>query len=245
MRKGLRITLIALIALLIIAAAGFVIWGKTPARPMPEAILALQSDAEVKVTDGKWLTFEPVSTKPTTGLIFYPGGRVDYRAYAPAAHQIARGGFLVTIVPMPLSLAVLDPSAAKEVIAAYPDIQQWVVGGHSLGGAMAANFARNYGLAQGLVLWAAYPASGDDLSGSGLRAVSIYGTRDGLATGGKIEASKALLQPSTRYVAIEGGNHAQFGWYGEQAGDNPAAIDRASQQAQAVESTLALLRSLQ
>jgi len=146
---------------------------------------------------------------------------------------------------MPLNLAVLNPGAAHDVIAAYPQIQRWAVGGHSLGGAMAANFAKNNPEAvQGLVLWAAYPASSDDLSASSLSVLSIYGTLDGLATGEKINASRALLPEDTTYVPIEGGNHAQFGWYGEQSGDNTAAITRQVQQDQIIQATVALLNSL-
>ena len=110
---------------------------------------------------------------------------------------------------------------------------------------VSANFAKSHSNeVSGLVLWAAYPASGDDLSASGLRVVSIYGTLDGLSTGAKIDASRALLPTDTTWQAIKGGNHAQFGWYGDQAGDNPAAISRSDQQSQAVAATLALLESL-
>lgn len=232
--------------LLLAVVAGFVLWANGAAQPMPEALAALQSDAQVTVTVGDWLVFAPADAQPTTGLVLYPGGRVDYRAYAPAAHQIAAQGYLVVIVRMPLNLAVFNPQAAGEVIAAYPAIQHWAVGGHSLGGAMAANFARrNLERIQGLVLWAAYPASGDDLSTSGLAVVSIYGSEDGLATGDKIDASRSLLPPDTRWMLIPGGNHAQFGWYGEQAGDNPARISRPAQQELVIAGTLALLADLQ
>jgi pimeloyl-ACP methyl ester carboxylesterase len=92
-----------------------------------------------------------------------------------------------------------------------------------MGGAMAANYAhRQPGKVQGLVLWATYPASGDYLSSYKLQVASIFGTRDGLATGTKIEASRPLLPAATHWVAIEGGNHGQFGWYGAQPGDQPA-----------------------
>lgn len=243
--KKVRKVLVLLGLLLSVTAAGFVIWGETPSRPMPEALTALQSDEQVTVDTHQWLVFKPAAKEPAVGLIFYPGGHVDYRAYAPAARQIALQGYLVVIVHMPLNLAVLDPGAAAEVIAAYPQIQQWAIGGHSLGGAMAANFAKSHSNeVSGLVLWAAYPASGDDLSASGLRVVSIYGTLDGLSTGVKIDASRALLPTDTTWKAIKGGNHAQFGWYGDQAGDNPAAISRSDQQSQAVAATLALLESL-
>lgn len=245
MRKGWRIFLAILGLLIAGALAGFVIWGETPAQPMPEALAALQSDAQVTITTGKWLVFTPVRVQPDTGLILYPGGRVDPRAYAPTARQVAEQGYLVILVDMPLNLAVLNPGAAEKVIAAYPEIQNWVIGGHSLGGAMAANYAINHlQQVKGLVLWAAYPASSDDLSSSDLRVVSIFGSLDGLATGEKIEASRPLLPADTAWVSIDGGNHAQFGWYGSQAGDNAAALSRSDQQAQVLSATLALLDGL-
>jgi pimeloyl-ACP methyl ester carboxylesterase len=110
---------------------------------------------------------------------------------------------------------------------------------------MAATFAsRMPESVQGLVLWAAYPSAADDLSSSGLNVASIYATLDGLATGEQIEASRALLPANTTWTVIDGGNHAQFGWYGEQSGDNPATISRSAQQALIVQSTLALLERM-
>ena len=230
---------------LAVAVGGVAIWAATPPSPMPEAMAALKSDAQVQVETSPWLIFQPAGRQPDTGLILYPGGRVDQRAYAPTARAIAAGGYLVVTVPMPLNLAVLAPDRAAEVIAAYPAVQHWVVGGHSLGGAMASRFAASHPDAvQGLVLWAAYPDASDDLSRRDLRVVSVYGTRDGLATGAQIEASQRLLPATTLWVAIEGGNHAQFGWYGPQAGDSQASISRSSQQDQTVAATLRLLSDL-
>ena len=244
MRKFFRVLLWILVPLIVLTG-GFVLWGSTPAGPMPEALSALQSDSQVTVTTGKWLIFEPIGMQPDTGFIVYPGGRVDYRAYAPQAHAIAAQDYLVVIVRMPLNLAVMNPSAAADVIAAYPQIKHWAVGGHSLGGAMAANFVYTHpGAVQGLVLWAAYPASSNDLSKSPLRVVSISGTLDGLSTPEKIAASIPLLPQETVWVPIEGGDHAQFGWYGPQSGDNTATISREEQQAQMVRATLDLLASL-
>lgn len=245
MSKGLRIFLMVLGLILILFGAGFVVWGETPAPPMPEALTALQSDARVQVTSGQWLVFTPAASLATTGFIIYPGGRVDYRAYAPAAHQIAAQGYLVVIVRMPLNLAVFDMNAAQEVQNAYPQIKHWAIGGHSLGGAMAASFANSHpDRLKGLVLWAAYPASGDDLSQTSLSTVSIFGSKDGLATREKIDTSRQLLPPDTTWVKIDGGNHAQFGWYGNQPGDNPASISRSDQQAQMVAATLKILEGL-
>jgi pimeloyl-ACP methyl ester carboxylesterase len=241
-RRWVLLTIPVLVAVITI---GFVAWGSTPARPMPEALAALQSDAQVTVEAGKWLVFTSTAAVPATGFIIYPGGRVDYRAYAPAAHEIAVQGYLVIIVPMPLNLAVFSPNAAADVIAAHPEIDHWVVGGHSLGGAMAASFVySNPGAIDGLVLWASYPASSNNLSNSRVRVVSISATLDGLSTPEKVAASIPLLPADTTWVTIEGGNHAQFGWYGAQSGDNPATIPRAEQQAQIVRATLDFLAQL-
>jgi hypothetical protein len=227
---------------LALAVGGFIAWASIISSPMPEALTAMTSDAQVSITHEPWLAFQPSDEVPQTGLILYPGGRVDPRAYAPPAHEIAQAGYLVVIVPMPLNLAVTAPGRAAEVIQAYENISHWVIGGHSLGGAMAARFAGQHpDVVVGLVLWASYPAESNDLSKQDLTVVSIYGTRDGLATIEKIDASRPYLPPTTMWVAIEGGNHAQFGWYGDQRGDNPATISRAAQQAQIVTATLALL----
>jgi hypothetical protein len=237
--------LLAVAGLLIILVAAFVAWGSTPAQPMPEALAALQSNPQANVTSGKWLTFQSAGEQPSTGFILYPGGRVDYRAYAPAAQAIAEEGYLVVIVRMPLNLAVFNPQAALGVIAAHPEIKHWAVGGHSLGGSMAANFVYTHpGAVEGLVLWASYPAASNDLSRSDVRVLSISGMLDGLSTPVKIAASRPLLPAVTTWVPIEGGNHAQFGWYGAQAGDDPATISREEQQGQIVMATLEFLGSL-
>ncbi len=243
-KRSLLSLSLAVLGLLLLAVLAFLAWGLTPARPMPQVFERVPGLEQVGANE-RWLTFVPDGGAPTVGLILYPGGRVDFRAYAPAAQAIADRGYFVALVRMPLSLAVFDPDAAAEVIAANPQIERWAVGGHSLGGAMAANFAAAHpGSVQGLVLWAAYPAASDDLSQSGLRVASISASRDGLATPEKIDASRPLLPPETVWVVIQGGNHAQFGWYGDQNGDNPATISREEQQAQVIEATVALLESL-
>lgn len=234
------------LVLFLAAAGGFLVWASTPLGPMAEAVAALESDADVQVETEPWLVFRPTDAQADVGLIVYPGGRVDPRAYAPVARAVAEAGYQAVIVPMPLNLAVLAPARAGEVMAAFPEVDRWVVAGHSLGGAMAANFVRqNPGAADGLVLWAAYPAGGDDLSERDLIVASVYGTRDGVALPEEVLAGQSLLPPDTRWAPIEGGNHAQFGWYGEQSGDNPATISREAQQAQVVDATLVVLEQLQ
>jgi dienelactone hydrolase len=235
-----------LIPLLI--TGGFVVWAESTPRPMPQTLEALEASPQsdgVVVTSRQWLVLRPADAEPTTGFVFYPGGRVDARSYAPAARDIAAEGYLVVIVPMPLNLAFFAPERAQSVIAAYPYVTHWAIGGHSLGGAMAARFAHQHPSAVGgLVLWAAYPAESNDLADRDLAVASIYGTLDGLATVEKVHRSRPLLPLDTRWVAIDGGNHAQFGWYGPQRGDNPATISRGTQQQMTVAETVQLLASL-
>ncbi len=240
------IVLGVILAVLLIGLAGFVIWANNAAAPTPEALAALESDDQVVVTSNGWYSFAPRGSEPTTGLIFYPGGRVDARAYAPPAHALAAQGYFVAIPPMPLNLAVLAPDRGLEIMDAHPEIGHWVIGGHSLGGAMAGSFAdKHTDTVDGVVFWAAYPPDGNSLAEQNdLVVTSIYGTLDGLATPEKVLGSAPLLPPSANFVPIEGGNHAQFGYYGPQSGDNPATISQEAQQTQAIAATATLLHAI-
>jgi dienelactone hydrolase len=145
---------------------------------------------------------------------------------------------------MPLNLAVFDINAAEAVVAAHPEIENWVIGGHSLGGSMAANYTKSHpDQIDGLVLWGSYPADGNSLAElSALQVVSIFGTLDNVSDEDRVANTRTLLPASAQFIPIEGGNHAQFGNYGEQAGDVPADISTTAQQDQAVEATVALLQ---
>lgn len=242
MKKYLVWILIGLVVLVVVGGAGLV-FGTRAAEPMPEALAAMQSDARVDVSITPWLIFKPHASEPTTGFIFYPGGLVDPRAYAPIAHDIAAQGFLVVIVPMPLNLAFFDANRASEVIAKYATIKQWAIGGHSLGGVAAAMFVSSHPDAmQGIVFWASYP-SGSMVDYLG-KVLSISGSLDGLSTPSKINESRALLPATAQFVVIEGGNHGQFGWYGMQSGDGLASISRQVQHKQILTATTVFLAQL-
>jgi hypothetical protein len=224
---------------------GFVVWAETPHVPMLEAIEALESDSAVIVSTKDWIIFEPVISNKNVGFVIYPGGRIDFRSYAPMAHRIAAEGYFVVIVRMPLNLAVFGVNIASDIIKLYSQTTSWVIGGHSLGGTMAAQFAHeNPSEVKGLVLWAAYPAAGTDLPKNSLIVTTIHCTNDGLVSSSQIEDSLKLLPVSTSRIEITGGNHAQFGWYGNQGGDNSATISREEQQSQILNATLDLLEAV-
>jgi hypothetical protein len=244
MRRRNKI-IIGVLLVVIIVLVGFIVWAKTPLGPMPEAYDSLNSDSEVAVSTDRWLVFEPINSSKNIGFIVYPGGRVDYRSYAPIAHAIASEGFLTIIAPMPLNLAVFGVNTANDIINSYSQISSWAIGGHSLGGTMAAQFSyENPSKIAGLILWAAYPTSGNNLSKNSLLVTTIYGTRDGIVTSSQIQDSLKLLPPTTIRVEIAGENHAQFGWYGDQPGDNAAEITREKQQSQIANASLQLLLKL-
>ena len=214
----------------------------------PAASAAMQGSPQVQVAAGQFISFTPAgsavdASKASTGFILYPGAFVNATAYALFASAIAASGYPVFVTPVPLDLALLNPNAAQVVIEANPQITNWVIGGHSLGGAMAGQFvAANPDAVSGLVLLGAYPNA--DLSGWDGVVSSVYGTADGLATPAQVQAAASVLPAGTTFVAIEGGNHAQFGDYGAQGGDNPATISAAEQLAQAAQATLNVLNQV-
>ena len=245
MRRPLVITGIALGVLVVLIVATIMVVPPILTKgPMPEALAAMDSTETVTVVDDRPITFTPVDAT-STGLIIYPGAFVEPHSYAPAAHALANDGAFVAIVPMPLSLAILGSNRADGVIEDHPEVTDWVIAGHSLGGVMAARYTSNHPESiDGLALWASYPEDGVDLSSWNGETTSIFGTLDGLTKVTDIEDSRARLPSSTAFVAIEGGNHAYFGWYGAQRGDNPATITREDQQRIIIDATAAAIGAL-
>lgn len=212
-------------AIILVAAliGGLAFWSLSTKAPDSSAMGALEPRGGILVTEGEgFLEFSPTQKEPI-GFIFYPGGGVDYRAYSPQMRLIAEQGIRVFLVDMPFNIAFLGANRAAEIIVGHPEINTWAIGGHSLGGVAAAGFAAEHPEVDALILWAAYPAN-NALLEKGLLVLSVYGTRDGLTTLADIDESKALLPADTVFTAIEGANHAQFGCYGAQDGDNPAEI---------------------
>ena len=155
--------------------------------------------------------------------IFYPGGKVEHTAYAPLLRACAERGMLCVLIRMPCNLAVFNINGANGIPEQFPGVEHWYLGGHSLGGAMAASYAADHAdELDGLVLLAAY--STRDLTGSGLAVLSVYGSEDGVLDLAKYEQYRSNLPAGTSEVVIDGGCHAGFGRYGAQTGDGTPAI---------------------
>lgn len=223
--------MLGLFLLLAGAVLGFVVWALWIPEPMPEAFAALRTNENILIETDPWLVFQINGAEVETGLIVYPGARVDARSYAPMARSISEKGYLVVVPKMPLNLAVFSPNKAAEIQKAYPNIKIWIIAGHSLGGTMAARFAsKNPQSIRGLVLLTSYPLTASNLQNTDLPVISIYGSNDGIATLDEVRTSKENLPESTKWVEIVGGNHSQFAWYGDQSGDSKAEISRTEQQ---------------
>ena len=165
-------------------------------------------------------------------FIFYPGAKVEYTAYVPLLYQIAENGTDVFLLKMPCNLAFLGMNRADDIISSY-EYAHWYLGGHSLGGAMAAAYATEHlDSLDGLVLLAAYPTK--SLQAEGFSVLSLYGSEDGVLQMEKVEQGRAYMSDDYTEICIQGGNHAQFGNYGAQKKDGVATLSREKQQRQTV-----------
>jgi dienelactone hydrolase len=195
---------------------------------------------EVEINETRnYLQIDPVGAyvAGTTGLIFYPGGLVDPHAYVDflSAFALSGSGHRILIVKMPANLAILDIKAARDILKDQAD-RDWVIAGHSLGGAMACSMVdAEHELFKGLILMAAYPAESVDLSGWDHPLLSVMASEDQVVDWNKYEEGKTRLPQSTQYEIIEGGNHAGFGQYGEQKGDGTASTSQTEQHDRIVE----------
>lgn len=172
------------------------------------------------------LVFKPENA--TKGFIFYPGGKVESTAYQPLMAACAQQGILCILVEMPFNLAVLDINAADGKQEQYHKIEKWYIGGHSLGGSMAATYlADHIDDYDGLILLGSYATV--DLSETGLGVLSVYGSEDKVMNRVKYDENKLNLPDALVEVVIEGGCHAYFGMYGAQEGDGNPTISNEEQ----------------
>ena len=172
------------------------------------------------------MVYAPAS--PKAGFIFYPGGKVEHTAYAPLMERCAAEEILCVLIEMPFRLAVLDMDAAESIQEQFPEIETWYIGGHSLGGAMAAAYLADHSREfKGLVLLASY--STQDLSGTALRVLSVYGSEDRVLNHETYRDSRANLPSDVTEFVIDGGSHAYFGVYGSQDGDGTPLISNEEQ----------------
>jgi hypothetical protein len=226
-KRRLFITLTAVF--LAVAALGTAcgIYLGTYYRADEKAVAAYVAQSSIAPEKGKNTTvFAPENA--TTGLIFYPGGKVEAASYEPLMAACAQRGILCVLVEMPFNLAVFDINAANGIREQYPQIENWYMGGHSLGGSMAASYVSKHTEDfVGLVLLGAYSTA--DLAGSGLKVLSVYGSEDQVMNREKYEKYRSNLPDDFVERVIDGGCHAHFGMYGAQKGDGIPTISNETQ----------------
>ncbi len=225
-----------LLAVCLLGFTGFYIWSQQTYKASEEVAAYVDPD-DIK-TEENWLVFEP-QEKTKNGIILYPGAKVEPEAYSYYAQSLADNGYMVIVPKVNLNFALLDINQADLIIDQFDDITNWFVGGHSLGGVAAASYAYDHlEEVAGLILLASYPSNSSDFSGTDLPVLSLYAEFDGLTTTDTIADTKHLLSPEATLYEVKGGNHAQFGMYGDQKGDGTATISAKEQQDELVTETL-------
>ncbi|MDO4650796.1 MAG: alpha/beta fold hydrolase [Eubacteriales bacterium] len=221
---GILLVLIALAAMAGVYVSDYYHAGDTAA--------AIQKDESIVVKEQNWLYLKAKSDE--IGLIFYPGAKVEYSAYLPLMKNLQEKNINCFLVKMPGNLAILGSNRGEQVIEAHPEIQKWYLGGHSMGGAFASSYASKHSekisgvILLGAYLYGDYPVE---------QSVTIYGEQDQV-----LNRSKITYEENVHVLA--GGNHAQFGDYGEQKGDGTASITPEEQWTQTTEWIIEFLRGV-
>ena len=219
--RKLHVAVAAVLVMLLLLVDGFIHYTSDYYRADAEAWAVMAQAEGIEMEGDLTILASPVPTD--TALVFYPGGKVEPEAYLPLLDQIRQDGVTCILVHMPFNLAFFDVDAAQDVMVRFPRITHWYVAGHSLGGVMASTYASEHpGEVDGLILLGAYVYGDFPVE----RALTVYGSLN--------QNIEDRIDYTENVVEIEGGNHAQFGNYGPQKGDAPAAITADEQQAQAV-----------
>ncbi len=243
-KKKLCITLSVVLAvvLLLICACAVYLGDYYRADADALAAFAPQNAVTCETSDDGSVTVQPVDGEIKAGFIFYPGGKVEHTAYIPLMKALASEGVLCVLVEMPFRLAVFDVNAADGIPARFPDVKTWYIGGHSLGGSMAASYLETHTEDYaGLILLGSYSTA--DLSDTSLSVLSVYGSEDGVMNREKYEETLKNLPADLTEVVIEGGNHGGFGMYGPQDGDGVATITPTEQIDRTVAAILSMMEA--
>jgi dienelactone hydrolase len=224
-KRRILIWTISVVLTIAITVGGCAIYVSDYYRADSVAIKSFTASHSVRANEssGGFIVFEPID--PDAGFIFYPGGKVEYTAYIPLMSALAEKGLLCILTPMPFNLAVLDMNAAKGMTDKYPEVDNWYIGGHSLGGSMAASFvADNSNDFDGLILLGSYSTAEVTLP-----VLSVYGSEDQVLNREKYDKYKSNINASLTETVIDGGCHAYFGMYGAQDGDGTPSVSNEEQ----------------
>lgn len=220
-KNRLKRLLLVTLLLLVLLTGGFFWYVSDYYRAEDLAVTVLFQGDNIVQQDN--LTILSPSAPSSTALIFYPGAKVEAIAYLPLLDQIRRTGVTCILVDMPFHMAIFDSDAAQDMMDQFPDVEHWYLAGHSMGGAMASQFASKHPQqVDGLILLGAYLYGDYPVE----QTLTVYGSLN--------QSVEDKLDYTENVVEIQGGNHAQFGNYGPPKGDLPADISSQEQQKQTV-----------
>lgn len=228
-KKILKYSIVTIVLLLLVSISGILIWTNNTYNPTSE-LLTLVSESDY-TKEGDFYVFNSKTQSNGKGIVIYPGALVEPLSYGYIANELSKEGYLVAIPEVNLNLSITENNKASEFIVNNKEIEEWYVAGHSMGGVSATYYAEdNQDIIDGVILLGSYPSKSTDLSDNSQKVLSIYAENDGLTTLDNVENSKKNLPQDAIFIEIKGGNHAQFGMYGEQKGDNKAEISSKEQQ---------------
>ena len=240
---------LSIVAVLAALAYGWLVYSteKNFAVAAPEALEALSADAAVEIDVGDWLIMRPGNATPSRGVIIYPGANCDIRGYAPIVKEIARAGYLTVTVSMPFDFALFAPSRADEVRAAHPEISDWVIIGHSMGGAMAGSYVHDKpdGIA-GIIFWDAYPPGSKSLHDAPFPVAHIHRADENGRAPQMFLDRRSLFPENSQWVGVPGGAHMYFGSFigGGYVESREPTIPRSEQHDIVIRATLAALAEM-
>lgn len=239
-----KIILIILSAIIVILASAFIYYVSDYYHADADAIAALNSTETYSVENtDDFITFTPARNNSTTGIIFYPGGKVQAESYSVIASKLAESGYTTIIAKMPFNLAFFGTNKADDIIKNHSKIDSWVISGHSLGGVYASEYAVNHqDKIKGVVYLAAYPQS--NASNATFKALFIRGSLDNIILEEDISGNLDKFPENTTFITIDGGNHYNFGDYGVQKEDNNSTITRKEQQQQTINAIIKFTKNL-
>ncbi len=231
MKKFFKVLFISLFSLIIVSIVSFLIYANIYYKAA-DVDKYMTSDLYVEVTEtNDYIAFMPTvhsDEKVPAGYIFYPGAKVEEKAYSELMYEVAKNsGIFTVIVKMPLRFAFFDINKANKVMDAYKEkVNNWYIGGHSLGGAMATSYLeKNQDKFQGFILLGAYTTA-DFSSNENLWGMTIYGSNDYVLNRNSYAKAKDKMPKHNFEYVVEGGNHANFASYGKQKGDGEATITK-------------------
>lgn len=223
----------------------FMIWniGTYQSRNLPKDTFDNSNNVLVEET-GDQIIFKSTEKIKSLEVIFFQGGLVDPKAYAPLCRQLAESGFTTHLIKTPFRLPLYGYQKISELF----NFEQgnYVIGGHSQGGKMAAQFVfENPELLKGIFLLGTSHPKDIDLSNLNIPALKLYGENDGLASVEEVLANESKLPAGSKSVLIKGGNHSQFGYLGTLLTDNHASISLEKQQELTIQNLVAFLKGIE